>query len=425
MQRASRRSLIGAAAAIVLAAAAVPAVLPAAATGSVDVDAGRLTLATGASDQVSLDGADLVGLGDLTQPLATAGTCDLSTDGSLLTFSGAVGAKTRTVGFRADSIGVIESSLTSLCNRVDVISFSSTETLTVGLGSALRSFDGTPLRATRASLDVEVRSWLGARARIEATARLGGTTVGTFELAQGSAACNVGDGGNCQWVIEAPGVQFDTLTLKALKGSFSLEGGADTQTPATSATTFDLVAKVDSTFECEDGASLTKGNATVTFVGTVDPEDCEGFGATLDADNESVRFLKPRDVDPTAQFVFGIGWVRAPGPDTTLNPTEVDWETPTPGIDASTLGWCPDPVYDGEVEVPLLEGGVEVARVTVPKLVGIADPLGQPDLDTGVGAADGTQFACVGSQYADVQQDGRVRIVEQIYVLGDIRLSKP
>ena len=72
---------------------------------------------------------------------------------------------------------------------------------------------------------------------------------------------------------------------------------------------------------------------------------------------------------------------------------KVDFETPAPGTEV-TLGWCPDPIYDGTITI----GGV-----TVPKLVGISAPLTHGDLDD----ADGTQFACVGVQQARVVDEAR------------------
>lgn len=389
---------------VLVGALATGAMLPASAAGEVvSQPAGQLLLRTGAVDQVEYAGQ--------VQALGKTGACDLTSTGAdLLQFSGLVGSSAKKVGFLSDSIGVIESSLTQLCNKVDVISLTSVETLTLKLGSALKSFDGTPLLATRASLDLEVRSFLGSKAKVQATAKLAGATVGTFELTQGSAACPVGDNGNCQWVITAPGLEFDALALKAVKGSFSLEGGADSQTPATAATSFDLVSKVDAVLDCEAGASLSKDNASVTYVGNADGTECDPVGATLTADNDAVRFLKPGDIDPTAQFVFGIGWLRPTTAGTTaIEPTEVDWETPAAGV-VVPLGWCPDPVFDGETTID---------GQTLPKLVGIADPGAVADLDD----APGTQFACLGSQYA-TPQGAQVRILEQIYVIGDIRLQK-
>ena len=124
------------------------------------------------------------------------------------------------------------------------------ESLELGLGQGLRTAIGADAVATSAYLDVELKG----SARVLATALLGGVVVGTYEVQSGSSigkptvadhtpfACtsssdsgpDSGVNDNCRWPVSAPswtgaddGVFFDTLTLKALVGSFSLEGGAD------------------------------------------------------------------------------------------------------------------------------------------------------------------------------------------------------
>ncbi len=421
MRRLTRRSLIGAVAAIGLSAAAIPVVLPAAAD-PVDAPAGTLTLATGATDEVRLAGAGVVGLEDRTQPLSTSGTCNLASDGSLLAFTGAVGSTSRPVGFRTDSIGVIESSLTSLCNRVDVVSFSNTESLTLSLGSALKSFDGSPLRATRASLDIEVRSWLGSRAQIQATARSAGTTVGTFSLAQGSSTCNVGDGGNCRWEFDVAG-GFDTLVLRAVKGSFSLEGGSDTGTttpaPSTGPTTFDLVATVDAVVACTPGSELTDGTSTVVYVGTSD-EECAEFGATLTSTDSEVRLLKPLNVNPGAQFIVTIPWkpaLPAVGDEAlTLPALEVDFELPG-GVGRQDLALCPPTLYRENGSFKAFGEGEQEGELLVVATTGLPDQ--EPSTDT-------LEFACIATRSAELSGASSTSSVEDaIFLVGDVRFSKP
>jgi hypothetical protein len=159
------------------------------------------------------------------------------------------------------------------------------------------------------------------------------------------------------------------------------------------------------------------GNAPQVTVRRLDnassEEDCADIPYTLRNEPAAARFLKPLESQTTAQFVADFVWVRSVGATTALPATTVNFET---GGGEIPIGWCPDPIYAGTIEID---------GVTVPKLVGIASPLAasRPDLD----AASGKQFACLGVQAARVV-DGdtdSLRVVEQVYVLGDIRFTKP
>ncbi len=383
--------LLGLAGTLALAAGSMLAVLPASAV-TVKGPVGQLVLKTGAVDQITY-GAD-------TQSLLTAGACDLASSGkNLLAFKGLQGNTVKKVGFKTDSIGVIETSNSQLCNKVDVISFSSTETLEIKLGADLK-FAGQPVTASSASLDVEVRSFLGSKAKIQATALLAGSSVGTFDLTQGSAACNVADNANCQWNIDPAGeVLFDTLRLKAVKGSFSLEGGADA---GTSPSTFDLVGDVETVFDCEPGTTLVdEGGTTIEYIGSVTPGQCEDFGATLTVGDDELTFLKPLDVDPTAQFVIDVEW-KLPGsatPSTTLPSAYVDFEVGT--ANETEMQFCPDSVKQedgtwGITDLNLLTEDYE------------------PDLP-------GKQFACIGTRKATVGED-EVLIADTIFLVGDAKM---
>ncbi len=373
---------------------AITTVLPAQADSkAVFAPAGQLVLRTGAVDRVEY--------GTKQQALATSGTCDLTSSGpSLLQFTGLLGTTQKKVGLRSDSIGVIESSLTALCNRVDVISLSSTETLELKLGSAMTNFAGKKLLATRASLDVEVQSWLGSKAKIQAIAKLGGATVGTFELTQGA---KVADGSNVRFDIKPTG-RFDSLSLKAVKGSFSLEGGADA---GTSPTTFDIVSEVDAVLDCTTGSTYTEGNATVRHLGNADGSACSSFGVTVTAGDTSISFLKPLDVAPTAQFIFDIDWrLPAPsGPGITLPNPKIDFEVPG-GAGEKPMPFCPSYLYDGS---GALVGAVEPSDLTA--LQGLdMEPI-----------QAGAQFACVGARTAKVAAGGAT-ISDKIFLIGDARM---
>ena len=412
----SKRWIAGATAIGMIAVSGVALVTPVAAD-SAWVDAGTLKLTTVANSAAGSVSYEPGAGGSFTtaagQPLASANSgpakCDLApppAGAALLLFRGAAGTSVRNAGLLNGSIGVNER-LKELCWKVDTLSTTGDETLELELGPDLTGFAGR-LMATRASLDLELRSTgfpFYSKARLTIRAFDGATAVGSpVQVAQGTGACNVSDDGNCQVVVE-PGGRFNRLTLQVTRGSFSLEGGSDS---GAQPTTFQLTALVDGTLDCETGATLSKDNASVTYVGYADDTDCAGFGATLTATNEDVRFLKPSDIDPTAQFVFGIAWLRPATAPTAIEATEVDWET---GGAPVPLGWCPEPQFAGTVEID---------GQTLPKLVGILDPGSVSDQDP---TTPDTQYACLGSQYV-TPQAGQLHIVEQIYVIGDIRLQK-
>ena len=165
------------------------------------------------------------------------------------------------------------------------------------------------------------------------------------------------------------------------------------------------------------------GNATTSGSTTT---GCTDVPYTLSNDPSSARFLKPLDQQPTAQFVADFVWTLPyTATSTTLPATTLDFETPGTGSPATTgprtLGWCPNPSYDGTITKIIDPGTPSVPdddrTVTVPQLVGIANPLGQTDMDE----YPGVQFACVGSQSVQVVNTSAsgLRVIEQVYVLGD------
>ncbi len=425
--------------------------LPSAATVS---DAGWLVLKTGTIDSVTLD-KNMDGTAEATQTLASGSNCRLSTNGSLLGFLGKVGTGTANqASFGSDSIGVAEKKSGVSCYQIGAPS----ESLALSLGPNARgSVSG--LWASSALLDVELKQG----AQILATAKLDGVVTGYYELRSASSITSPkplpagvsgtvvtqcsnnadsgpdsGVGDNCRWPISAPSwtggdsANFDSLTLQTLQGSFSLEGGGDGLVSGAQAgfpqraSFFEMVEPADGVLDC-NGVTVTRdasGTAPEVTVRRLDNADsaqsCSNIPYTLSNDPGEARFLKPLDQQTTAQFVSDFVWTLPfTGSTTSLPPTIVDFEIPTAGTQ-TTIGWCPNPIYSGTITID---------GITVPKLVGIADPLGPsvPDLDPDDGGASGPkQFACVGVQSASVV-DGSpdtIKLVEQVYVLGDILFKK-
>ncbi len=224
------------------------------------------------------------------------------------------------------------------------------------------NFANRPLLATSASLDIEVKQqglFNSTKTKIQATTYRNGTLVSTFNFVQGSGTssstvtyCNAKDNDNCQWSITSP-QYFDTLRLKAVAASFSLEGGADptssSQTVKPLPTTFALVSEVDEVVPCTIGSSISDGATNVTYYGNPDGTtscDGQGIGVVLKSTADRVEFLKPSD-DPTAQFVLDIDWsVPLPSGPAQVPGTKVDFLNTTSTEDDMEIGGRPGAIYD-------------------------------------------------------------------------------
>ncbi|HEX6887571.1 MAG TPA: hypothetical protein VF143_05635, partial [Candidatus Nanopelagicales bacterium] len=379
MQAKPRRSTRFFTAGAVLAALLVPAgvlatdtpeapggLTPAAFGQSVDA---YLAIETGTPDRVEL--YDPTGLSRGVQTISsTASGCALVTDpldegtGAFLRFSGRVGTSTTAESWASGSIGVAEKKSGTSCYQVN----SPGETLRLSLGTATRpaGSTATAYAVRSAYLDVELKQ----DARILATALLGGNPVGYFELQSGSTigqpkltsadiiaslpysvqSCNnpsdsgpdSGVNDNCRWATgelspdPLDDVLYDTLALRAVNGSFSLEYGRDGRVTSgpqianpflpAGASYFELTT-VDGILNC-NGVSVTRDDATglvpeVTFrrLPNASGPDCAPVPYTLTNQPRGAQFLKPLDQQTTAQFVADFTWILPVGSTTSLPPT--------------------------------------------------------------------------------------------------------
>lgn len=435
----SAAALVGALAAAPLIAPA-NGVAPAVAPAPVYTAAGVLSISTGTTNEVALD-TDLDGVAEASQALHEGPQCALSTDESLLRFDGNVGTSTTDkASFASGSLGVAEKKSGTSCSDVDA---DTAERLELTLNpTGVRGGFG-PLLASSAYLDVDLKQ----SARILATATLGGTTVGYFELQSGSTIgttaplpgavtpdaifpCNdaadsgpdSGPNDNCRWPISAPswlgpddGMVFDSLTLQAITGSFALEGGADgivtPQPPAPlpqTASFFELTQESDGILDCDQTTAAIPGTDTapgvvVTRLQNADPaQPCVLVPYTLRNGPRSAQFLKPLDSQESAQFVITLTWTLPATDPLPVPVTYVNYEQGGPDI---ALAWCPDPLFSGDT------------------LAGIASPATAPDQEP---ALTGTQFSCLGTQSARVVNGDpdTVIVTEQVYAYGDIFLRK-
>ena len=139
-----------------------------------------LAVQTGATSRITLNTA--AGQQGAAQTLAPAADCAVNLGpaaGQLLTLRGSTGGalSPSLASYASGSIGVKEKKSGTSCYQVNATS----ETLELGLGQGLRTALGADAVATSAYLDLELKG----SARILATARLGGSVVGTFELQSG------------------------------------------------------------------------------------------------------------------------------------------------------------------------------------------------------------------------------------------------
>ena len=374
-----------------------------------------LALDTGTSNTVRLVNADKT-LSGSPQVLSGGKACSLNEGGAgLLDFSSTPSSPG--VGFSGGGIGVREKSTSSgtSCGAVDT---AKAESLTLTLGNGVGS-----LAAISASLDINLKQ----SARILATATLSTDPAGTepalFELQSGANigvtptdgatvfTCNnpadsgpdSGANNNCRWEISAPswtrtshdpvntpalgedGVQFDTLTLTALAGSFSLMGGADgpVDDPAfplptyfgadddpdtddvsiSSASIFELVEGEIGCGETEtlNGAIASSWHRLQDFTGG----DCQPFPYSsetgTDSEGQYAEFTKPLDFQTKAQALWTTTFVVGAG--NTIPPIRVYLDQLVgPQLEFAPLDPCPDAYFDnGTFKGPSLEPGAPTA----------------------------------------------------------------
>ena len=395
-------------------------------------------------------GAVALGGSDLTQTFDGGQFCQLGTTSGvdLIDFGGTIGGTaTALAGFRDGSIGVYEGTNASQCFRVDANSFTDFETLTLKLGSALDGF-----MAESAVFDIQmntndakivVQTIDSTIADPDANPPVTGVVGDDVVLLTGKEAPKgsprIRSGDHVQLAVPKRAA-FDTVTLTAVVGSFSLEGGGDGGTALP--TTITLLEEADVDQFCP-GAVHPEVDAIVKYVGETTGTDNEQnswggdcFGISLTDGATEMRFLKPLDVSPEAQFLFTKTWTYAgsQAPMVTLNGVGIDFEF-LEEEDFNEMPYCPSYLYD---ESGILTGftpsnpaeGTELADLAELDMVLQDNPAtdaveGIPDdpTTTTVVEGAGTQFACIGEpRTANVTAD-EVQITDTIYLVGDARMS--
>lgn len=396
-----------------------------------------VAIQTGAASSITLNNAaGQLGAAQMLAPGADCGIVQGAVSSRLLTVAGT----TRTsfteglASYQGGSIGVKEKRSGTSCSQVNGPS----EQLRLSLGAGVSGLVGGTALASSAYLDLELKQ----SARIVATLSLAGVTQATYELQSGSTIAlppltstvpftcnNPADSGpdsgvndNCRWPISVPswlgaddGVFFDTITLKAVNGSFSLEGGGDgTVLPQSPTTTpnASVIEIIEGTITCggqtrTEAASADEPQVTVYRLGNVGTASCAPVPYTLSNASQAAQFLKPLDGQTSAQFVWDMAWqFPQEAGSTTLPGLKIDYEYPAPGTTVA-LGWCPDPAYGPGGEFLGYSGGLPSSATDQ-----------EPDLV-------GVQFACVISRDAQ-SVDGAPDVIgahDRIYVYGDAKMQ--
>ena len=146
----------------------------------------------------------------------------------------------------------------------------------------------------------------------------------------------------------------------------------------------------------------------MTYVGSAKPEECVDFGATLNVGDGFVQFLKPLDVDTTAQFEVDVQWTTESKltAAVTLPAVEIDYEVGT--SNKTTLELCPSFVTQDPVT-----GYFGIAKTDLSSLTDLDQ---EPELN-------GDQFACIATRSADVTRE-EVVTTDKIFLIGDARISR-
>ena len=373
----------------------------------------------------------------LSQTILGGQYCELSTTGdALLEFGGVTepGGGTRLAGFREGSLGVYEGTNASQCFRVDAGSSTPDETLTVSLGGALSG-----LVVKSATFDLQMKSNDNfivvtvpnaadpnqTRTIILATGKFRTAPPAGYALGDIDLAPRARSGDHVALAVPDDGTPFTSVALKAVEGSFTLEGGGDGGTAVR--TTLTLGQPADATF-CstpnEDGETnfLVDENGTrVDYLGNVSGSDtC--FGVLLTSTDTEVRFLKPSTVARDAQFLLDVDWVL---PNTTGNPgvtipdTVIDFEVGA--VNITDLPFCSDftGYTDGSGD-PILTRDATSGNLEISNYDAFASAT-SPFVDYEPESTD-KEWGCIDTRSSVVTAQ-EIVVHDLIFVIGDLKMT--
>lgn len=324
-------------------------------------------------------------------------------------------------GFVGNSIGIYGGGNSATARGVACSRVAEDELLTLTLGPQL---SGRLVSNTR--LDIEVKS----NARVVATARLGNTIVGTFELQTGAGigatpfvagsvvtTCSAssdsgpdsGPNDNCTWSFQAT---YDTLELKAIAGAFSLEGGGDWGSVSSQHYSEFTLLAAEGAIGCSPSnndafesslsieSQVTRIDACTLAIPYVLAHRTTTATPTLTDLENFVDFFTD-STNPNQEYNVRILW----------NPIEVASISDVPGI--YTYWWLPS---NPSAQFPL-----ELCQGSI---VSGSDADGNPAFFV-TGDSEGSPYACLLSQSVDelpnptVNGLREVQVTQLIYLRGD------
>jgi hypothetical protein len=332
------------------------------------VDAGvlRLHLSNGGSS-VSYSGPLSV---PTSQPITISGSCGVTTSGSLLHLKPNGG--TQGLGEVSNGLGVRTKNNCSTSSG----QFGAGESLTVALGSAF----GGNVRVDVAELDIE------GKHNAELGVAVDGGPTATHELSNSSDnGPDSGVGDNDRVIIYD---DFASLTLSAVGGEASLEGGGDGtfaqyltagavgpigRSIGTADTIFTLAQEFDHAVDCQESvdATLIGGAASSARFdrglndGATTPDDCEDIGVTFEILDAGVRLAKSTSgletgaeqaVNARVDIVWAPQTAQVP-----LPPRQINFVFETDPLAFENVKWCGGFDSTGDVVHPpdnRFEGGV-------------------------------------------------------------------
>lgn len=384
-----------------------------------------ITLETGSINELNLFKRGVDGpVGD-PQTLSIVGQCELDSDDSLVAIDA-----TNVPGLRQGSIGAYDKN-GEACGQVNA---SAREELTLDLGTKSASTavldlelqqDAVVLATIRDSVNDATPVYLELQSGRSISKRDPKVPAGPQPTAvvsacqvRSSSGPNSSSADNCRWVITQPFMK--SITLTAVKGNFSLEGGADGTAASTAGVEpaggypgrvsyFVLNGQLPacSSSPVSVTGTTTLPTVTVRNVG-VSAGTCVGFSFSLTsglvANRATATFLKPwSQQSQVLQFMMDLEWDISATDNAELKPLEFGFHdiNLNPGP-ARPLLWCSNPVFNGN-----LATGLSATPTT--------------DFETNETLFPGVQYACMAESKL-VRETGTgkpLKWFQSIYVHGD------
>jgi hypothetical protein len=366
-------------------------------------------------------------------------SCEISTTPTVITFSGnaPVGLKGGSIGIATKTDDDKGSGQGQSCSQV-----SANEQLTLSLNTNVSWY---------AVLDVEVQK----DAVIVATPKKAGVAGTPFVLLSGNSTtsppaglpagaitstCSVSTSSgpnsnisdNCRWVLD--GGLFDTLQLKAVKGQFSLEGGADgANIPSTAperAGTPAIVSYFLLSVPCTpanstvsiSGSTIVGDDASFTRSTTnTDGSSCLTVPTSLSRDGDGDLVLTKPALQPFSQGVVKVPFLANPGTDDATNTIEGNFLPNKAESGWVTLPWCPAALFDADGVYQPLSGVPSNAAAAATYLTGLG--LKDQDKQTATEGINNNLFqtACVLGRSVTFVPGATptFKTVDSVYILGD------